>query len=89
MPTLEELSAQVDQVQAALDAEQQQVADLLAQKDATIAALQTTVAQLEAEGGTPEGRQAVADKLNTLLSDLTATVTTPPNEEPPADPGTT
>lgn len=81
-PTLEQLSAQVDELQVALDAEQQQVADLLAQKDQTIATLGETIAALEAlvaEGGTPEDRQAVADKLSALKADLEGTV-------PPPDP---
>lgn len=79
MPTLEELSAKVDEVQAALDAEQQQVADLLAQKDATIVTLNETITELQgqiADGGTTEQRQAVLDKLTALKADLEATVNT-------------
>lgn len=88
MPTLPELSAKVDELQTALDAEQQQVADLLAAKDADIAAKQAVIDQLTqanadlqilvADGGTTEERQAVLDKLNAALTDLKATV--PPSE---------
>lgn len=77
MPTIDELSAKVDEVQEALDAEQQQVADLLAEKNSTIETLNGVVADLQnqlADGGTTEQRQAVLDKLNTLKADLEATV---------------
>lgn len=77
MPTLTELSAKVDELQTALDAEQQQVTDLLALKDTAIAALTQTNADLQllvADGGTAEERQAVLDKLNALKADLEATV---------------
>lgn len=77
MPTLEEISAKADELQIALDAEQQQVADLLALKEAAITSLTETVTNLEAlvaEGGTAEQRQAVLDKLNGTLTDLQGTV---------------
>lgn len=77
MPTLQELETKADELQTALDAEQQQVADLIAQKDAAIAGLNETIANLEqqvADGGTPEQRQAVLDKLNAIKADLEATV---------------
>lgn len=76
-PTLEEISAKADELQIALDAEQQQVADLLALKEAAITSLTETVTNLEAlvaEGGTAEQRQAVLDKLNGTLTDLQGTV---------------
>lgn len=78
MATIKEIQAKADELQVSLDAEQQQVADLLAQKDAAIATLNETIAALEAQqadGGTPEERQAVLDKLNGLKTDLEATVT--------------
>ena len=77
MPTLQELSDKVDELQVALDAEQQQVADLLAAKDATIATLNSTIADLQAlvaAGGTEAERQAILDKLTTLKTDLESTV---------------
>ena len=77
MPTLEEISAKADELQIALDAEQQQVADLLALKEAAITSLTETVTNLEAlvaEGGTAEQRQVVLDKLNGTLTDLQGTV---------------
>lgn len=74
MPDLPEINAKVDELQAALDLEQQQVADLLAQNAATIATLTETIAALEASGGTEAERQAVLDKLNALKADLEATV---------------
>ena len=76
-PTLAEISAKADELQTALDAEQQQVKDLLAQKDATIATLGETITGLEAlvaEGGTAEDRQALLDKLIAAKDDLEATV---------------
>ena len=84
MPTLQELSDKVSEVQTALDVEQQQVADLLAQKDATITTLNETIAQLETEGGTEEGRAAVMAKLVAMKDDLEGTVTPGTTEEPPA-----
>lgn len=76
-PSNADLSAKVDELQVALDAEQQQVKDLLEQKDATIATLGETITALEAqvaEGGTAEERQAILDKLNALKADLEGTV---------------
>jgi len=77
MPTIEELSAKADELQTALDAEQQQVKDLLAQKDATITSLNEAITDLQgqvADGGTTEQRQALLDKLNGIKTDLESTV---------------
>lgn len=77
MPTLQEISAKADELQTSLDAEQQRVSDLLAEKDTTIATLNTTITDLQAlvaNGGTEEERQALLDKLTTLKTDLEATV---------------
>lgn len=81
MPTLQELSAKVDELQVALDAEQQEVADLIAARDAAITTLNATVADLQAQvasGGTEADRQAVIDKLNSAITDLQSTVTPSP-----------
>lgn len=87
-PTNAEIKAKVEELQRKLDIEQQQVADLLAEKDADNVAKQAVidnltarVAELEAlvaEGGTSEERQAIVDGINTAIADLQATV--PPNE---------
>jgi len=76
MPTLKEIQALADSLQVSLDAEQQQVKDLLDQNTATIATLNETIAALQAsqaDGGTPEERQAVIDKLTATKTDLEAT----------------
>src|SRR5688572_4308212 len=60
MATIQELSTKVDELQAALDAEQQQVID-------AIKKLQDSVDELLASGGSVEERQAVADKLDQVI----------------------
>lgn len=70
MPTLQELSDKVDELQVALDQEQEQIAAAITSLNETIA---TLTAQL-AEGGTPEERQLVIDKLNATITDLQGTV---------------
>jgi len=77
MPTLAELSAKVDDLQTSLDTEQQQVTDLLAEKNATIETLNGTITDLQAlveAGGTEAERQEIVDKLTALKADLEATV---------------
>jgi hypothetical protein len=77
MPTLLEIQTLADELQVALDAEQEQVAALLAQKEAANIALQETIVGLEAlvaEGGTAAERQALLDKLVATKADLEATV---------------
>lgn len=85
MPTLQELNAKIDTLQTALDDEQQQVADLLAAKDATNATLTQSIAdltaandQLKASGGSDADRQAVSDKLDAIIADIQSTVTPQP-----------
>lgn len=85
MPSNAELSALVDQLQAAVDTEQQEVADLLAEKEATIVSLNAnvvtlgeTIVALEAAvaaGGTEAERQAILDKLVAVKADIESTVT--------------
>jgi len=70
MANITELTQKVDDLQIALDAEQVQIAE-------AIAALQQAIIDLEAmvaEGGTAEERQALADKLDSIKTDLEATV---------------
>lgn len=70
MASITELTVKVDELQVALDAEQEQVA-------AAIAALQTAVADLQAlvaDGGTPEQRQALLEKIDAIKVDLEGTV---------------
>lgn len=70
MANIQELTAQVAQLQADLDAEQQQVADAIAALQQAIVDLQVMVA----DGGTPEERQALADALTAISEDLKGTI---------------
>ena len=75
MATLEEISMKVDELQAALDAEQEQIAILISAKDAAITGLTESIVALEAmvvEGGTAEARQAVVAKIEAVKADLEA-----------------
>lgn len=77
MATLAQIKEKLEETQVSLDAEQARVAELLAQRDATIATLNQTIADLTAaqgDGGTPEERQAVIDALTALKTDLEGTV---------------
>lgn len=80
MATIRELTEKVDALQVALDAEQEQIAAAIAALNVTIEDLRVIVA----DGGTAEERQALADKLDTIVADLEATVT-PEEETPPAE----
>jgi septal ring factor EnvC (AmiA/AmiB activator) len=70
MANITELTAKVDALQTALDAEQQQIADAIAALNQSITDLQALVA----DGGTAEERQALADKLDAIKTDLEGTV---------------
>ena len=77
MPTLQELSVKVDDLQVALDAEQQQVTDLLTANQTTVDSLNAVVTDLTAQvvsGGTEAERQAILDKLNSAIADIQTTV---------------
>jgi len=70
MANITELTAKVDALQVALDEEQAAIA-------AAIAALQTSITDLQAivaNGGTEEERTALAGKLDAILADLQSTV---------------
>jgi len=76
-PTNAQLQAKVEELQVALDEEQQQVADLIGARDATILSLEDHVAVLTtqiAEGGTDAERQALLDSMQATLDDLKSTV---------------
>jgi hypothetical protein len=70
MANITELTAKVDSLQASLDAEQQQIADAIAALNQSIVDLQALVT----DGGTVEQRQALADKLDSIKTDLEGTV---------------
>lgn len=84
MATIAQLSAKVDDLQSALDAEQQQIADAIATLNQTVSDLQALVA----DGGTEADRQAVADKLDAVISDLEATIPDQPKEGGQVNPST-
>lgn len=70
MPTLQELSDKVDELQTALDDEQTAI-------QAAIDTLTTTNTELQAlvaAGGTEEERQAIFDKVATVITDLQGTI---------------
>lgn len=73
--SIAELSAQVDELQSALDAEQEQI-------KAAIQKLQDTIDELNAGNGTEEERQALADKLTAIKEDLEGTIPDAEPEEP-------
>lgn len=80
MASIAELTQKVDALQAALDAEQQEIQDAIAALNTTVQELRDQIANNE--GGTVEERQALADKLDAIKSDLEGTVSnTPPAPE--------
>lgn len=79
MPTLADLNAKIDTLQTALDEEQQQVANKIAE-------LEAIANELRASGGTDADRQAVADKIDAVAADLKATIPDDVVPEPPAPP---
>lgn len=70
MATLAELSAKVDTLQTALDEEQQQIKDAIDSLNQIVTDLKAQVA----DGGTAEERQAVADKIDAVITDLKGTI---------------
>jgi hypothetical protein len=70
MPTLQEVSAKVDELQTALDDEQVQIKNAIDALTSANADLQAQVAS----GGTDADRQAVVDKINAVISDLQGTI---------------
>lgn len=70
MASIQELTAKVDALQTALDAEQEQIKAAIDGLTQTVTDLQAIVA----EGGTAEERQALADKLDAITTDLKGTI---------------
>lgn len=78
MASIAQLTEKVDALQTALDAEQQEIQDAIAALNTTVQELRDQIANNE--GGTVEERQALADKLDAIKSDLEGTINKP--EEP-------
>lgn len=78
MANIQQLNAKVDELQTALDAEQEEVRLAIEALNQSIADLQAMVT----EGGTAEERQALADKLESIKSDLEGTISSKEPEEP-------
>lgn len=75
MATIADLTAKVDALETALNAEQEQIKEAIEGLQATIDELRAN----EAANGTPEERQALADKLDAIKTDLEGTIAdTPP-----------
>jgi DNA repair ATPase RecN len=74
--SISDLSAKVDALQTALDEEQAQVKE-------AIDKLQASVDELRAGGGTAEEREALASKIDNVITDLKGTI--PDTTEPPAE----
>lgn len=74
MPTIQELSAKVDELQTALDDEQVQIQAAIDALKTAAADLQTQLDAAIAAGGTDAERQAVIDKINGVITDLQATI---------------
>ncbi len=81
MANAAKLAAKVDELQAAIDSEQAQIADALATLQSTIDGLKAEII----EGGTVGERQAIADKLDAAVADVSSTIADAapaPPEEP-------
>ncbi len=85
MATIADLTEKVDALQVALDNEQAQILAAITDLEETIAELQDLVA----DGGTAEERQALADKLDVIKSDLEATIPDTAEETTTVAPETT
>lgn len=82
MATLTQLTEKVEALQTALDTEQQEIQDAIAALNTTIQELRDQIANND--GGTVEQRQALADKLDSIKTDLEGTVNNNPPTEPEA-----
>src|SRR5688500_9991950 len=78
MATIAQHTEKVDALQASVDAEQQEIQDASNALNTTVQELRDQIANNE--GGTVEERQALADKLDGIKSDLEGTINTTPEE---------
>ena len=77
MATLEELQAKLAELQETVDAEQAQIAELLAGQQNTIAGLEVKIAELQAmvdAAPSPAQLQSVVDGLQAIKDDVAGTV---------------
>lgn len=77
MANIKELTDKVTELQAAVDAEQAQIAELLATNAGVVVNLTAQIAALQeqlAGAATPEAIQAVIDGLNAIKTDVEGTV---------------
>lgn len=74
--SIAELTQKADDLQAALDAEQEQIKEAIKKLEDENAELKTLIA----DGGTAEERQALANKIDATIADLKATIS---DEETP------
>lgn len=84
--SIKELTQEVEDLQASVDREQQEVADRDAVMQKSIDDLNKIIADLQAniaEGGTVEERQALSDKIAAVKKDLEDTVNPEPTPEQP------
>lgn len=80
MASIAQLTEKVDALQTALDAEQQEIQEAIAALNTTVQELRDQIANNE--GGTVEERQALADKLDAIKTDLEGTITSQTPETP-------
>jgi len=79
MASIKDLQDKVTELQATVDAEQAQIAELLAANAGVIVDLTTQITALQeqlANAATPEAIQGVIDGLNAIKADVEATVVT-------------
>jgi peptidoglycan hydrolase CwlO-like protein len=77
MSTLADLEVKIAELQATVDAEQEQIASLVNNQNNTIVALESQIAELQAMlavAPTPEQIQAVVDSLEGIKNDVASTI---------------